>query len=91
MNFDFSYVTKLNILKTCMGGREGGRKRGRGEGEGRSKRGKEERRRIAGGYGTTKERNKEGRKEGGRDKGTEGWRDEGGRGSKVGKGEREGK
>ena len=64
MNFDFSYVRKRNILKTCMGGREGGRKRGRREGEGRCKRGKEERRRIAEGYGTTKERKKEREKEG---------------------------
>lgn len=38
---------------------------GRREGEGRSKRGKEERRRIAEGYGTTKERKKEREKEGG--------------------------
>lgn len=71
MNFDFSYVTKRNILKTCMGGREGGRKRGRREGEGRSKSGKEERRRIAEGYGTTKEREKEGGTKGQKDGGME--------------------
>lgn len=71
MNFDFSYVTKRNILKTCMGGREGRRKRGRREGEGRSKRGKEEKRRIAEGYGTTKEREKEGGTKGQKDGGME--------------------
>ena len=54
-----------------MGGREGGRKRGRREGEGRSKRGKEERRRIAEGYGTTKEREKEGGTKGQKDGGME--------------------
>ena len=53
------------------GGREGGRKRGRREGEGRSKRGKEERRRIAEGYGTTKEREKEGGTKGQKDGGME--------------------
>ena len=54
-----------------MGGREGGRKRGRREGEGRSKRGKEERRQIAEGYGTTKEREKEGGTKGQKDGGME--------------------
>ena len=54
-----------------MGGREGRRKRGRREGEGRSKRGKEEKRRIAEGYGTTKEREKEGGTKGQKDGGME--------------------
>lgn len=54
-----------------MGGREGGRKKGRREGEERSKRGKEERRRIAEGYGTTKEREKEGGIKGQKDGGME--------------------
>ena len=88
LEFWFFLCNKAQYFKNMhggLGGREEKGKEGGGGKEQERKGGKE----ADCGRIWNNEGKKEGKRKGGRDKGTEGWRDGGGRRSKVGKGERE--